>query len=145
MDGYQSEVRKFVTDKVDAGVIVRADWLAKEYIDSKGSMEADEPDFYRFCALAQVNDMVRKAIGKYDTKPDTEDKLPGFEHLQRAYTVTRDGVKLLVPVHDCADDELLERAREYEAMAKTCIAHADELRKYIKHRSAVAQASSAIV
>jgi len=143
MDSYYNEIKNFVTDKVDAGVIVRADWMAKEYIDSKGAMEADDPAFYRFCAVAQVNEMVRKAIGKYDTKPNTEDKLPGFEHLQRAYTVMRDGVKLLVPVHDCADDELLARASEYDAMAKTCRAHARELRKYIKDRANFGLARSA--
>lgn len=138
MDGIYSEVRQFVEDKVAAGVIVRVDWLTSEYIGTKSRANGEDMPFYRHCAHAHLNEVIRRVVGKYDARPVQEDRqlvLDGFEHLQRAYTVQRDGVKLLVPIDKLSDIELAARADEYDAMAKGCRAHAREIRKFIKDRS----------
>jgi hypothetical protein len=143
MDSIYTEVRKFVQDRVDSGVVTRVDWLSTEYLESKGDVSGGDLEFYRTCALAHVSEVIKKVVGKYDSKParaETEVLLPGFEHLQRAYTIKRDGVHLLVPVDQLRPEELLTRAAEYDDMAKGCRAHARELREYVSARE---QASAA--
>jgi len=138
MAGYYSEVREFVSAKVDAGVIVRVDWLTQEFINSKSDVTGDDLPFYRHCATAHIQEMVRRVVGKYDVRSKQDDPqtiLPGFEHLQRAYTVIRDGANLLVPIDQLNDSELQARADEYDAMAKGCRAHAMEIRQYIEERA----------
>lgn len=137
MDSIYSEVRKFVQDRVDAGVITRVEWLTTEYLDSKGDLAGGDVPFYRACARAHVNEIVRRVVGKYDARPMKADEqliLPGFTHLQKSYTIHRDGVNLLVPVDLLLPEELLARADEYEAMADGCKAHAIEIRKFIRSR-----------
>lgn len=137
MDSIYTEVRRFVQDRVDTGVITRVEWLTAEYIESKGDVFGGDVPFYRVCALAHVNEVVKKCVGKYDSKPAKSAGqlvLPGFDHLQRAYTVTRDGAVLLVPVDLLTSAELLHRASEYDEMAKGCRAHAREIREFVAAR-----------
>lgn len=141
MDSIYTEVREFVSEKVAAGVIVRVDWLTAEYIGSKSRIDGDDYPFYHACAQAHINEVVRRVVGKYDSKPKAENDaqlvLPGFEHLQRAYTITREGVVVLVPVDKLTDDELLQRAAEYDLMAKGCRNHAREIRQFVTSRASV--------
>lgn len=133
-----TEVREFVEGKIAAGVIVRVDWLTSEYIGSKSRIDGDDYPFYKICAQAHVNEVVRRVVGKYDSKPkseiDPQGRLKGFDHLQRAYTVIRAGVNVLVPIDKLTDDELLQRAAEYKEMAKGCGKHAEEIRQFVASR-----------
>lgn len=135
-DHVMKEIRKYVTDKVNSGAIVRVDWLTAEIIASKDRFEGDDSDFYLICAHKHVAEIVKDCIGKYKPKPqvDAQLVLDGFEHLQKAYPVERDGVRLLVPVHLLSDEELEARAIEYVEMARGCVAHAKEIRAFIKAR-----------
>lgn len=141
MDSIYTEVRKFVQDRVEAGVITRVEWLTSEYLAGKSDISGGDVPFYRVCALAHVNDVMKRCVGKYDAKPSKADQqliLPGFDHLQKAYTVSRDGAMLLVPVDLLTNEELLARAEEYDAMAKGCRDHAREIREFVSTREAVA-------
>lgn len=131
------EIRKFVSDKVNAGAIVRVDWLTAEIISERDRIEGDDADFYLICAHKHVSEIVKECIGKYKPKAQTDAQLvlDGFEHLQKSYPVERKGVRLLVPVHMLTDDELEARAIEYMEMSKGCIAHAKEIRAFIKARA----------
>lgn len=133
-----AEIRKFVQDRLDAGIILHAEWVTLAVIEAREAPTGDDADFFLLCAREHIYEIVKKVIGKYTPKPqlDKTDPLPGFEHLQRGYPVVRDGVKMLVPTDLCTEDELLARADEYDAMAAGCIAHAQEIRSYIKGRAA---------
>lgn len=138
MESIQTEVRKFVQDRIDSGAITRVEWLTSEYLGSKSRVEGDDLPFYQTCALAHVNEVVKRVVGKFDPKRSKADDqliLPGFAHMQKAYTVQRDGMQLLVPVHLLTDEELDARASEYEAMAHGLRDHARELRQFKASRA----------
>lgn len=131
------EVRKIIADKIEAGEVVVIDWLTHEIIAGKDGIEGPDTEFYRVCAFIHVKDVVRRCVGKYDSKPATDRQLtlPGFDHLQVAYTVMRHGDIVLVPVDQLTNEEIEARALEYEAMAEGCRAHARELRSYRRERT----------
>ena len=131
------EVAEFVRKKTDDGAIVQVDWLATEFLGRKDQIDWDDAPFYTVCAHHHIREIAKQCIGKYKPKPQTDNQivLLGFEHLQKAYPVERSGERLLVPVHLLTDDELEARALEYEDMAKGCIAHAKEIRSFVRHRA----------
>lgn len=134
------EVRKYIADKVLRGEVVIVDWLTHEIVASKAEISGLDVEFYRVCAFTHVKDVVKRCVGKYDAKEQTDKqlRLDGFEHLQVAYTVTREGQVVLVPVDQLTDDEIEARASEYMAMAESCRAHARELRSYRRARKLAA-------
>jgi hypothetical protein len=135
-----SEVRKFVSDLVDAGVETPVEWITTNFLNSRGDIAGEGEALYRYCTRAHVNRIVKKVVGKYDidarSAGDAQDPLPGFEYLQRAYTVPRESKTVLVPIYKCTDAELLDRAEECDRQAKGCRAHARELRSFVSARSA---------
>ena len=135
-----AEVRKFIADKIANGETIVVDWLTHEIINSKGAIEGDDAEFYRVCAYKHIRDVVRACVGKYDAKPITDEQLTleGFEHLQVAYTGPRGDQIVLVPVNQLTDAELLDRAAEYDVMAKGCKSHAREIRSYVETRAIAA-------
>ena len=141
MESIHTEVRKFVQDRIDSGSIIRTEWLTAEYLGSKSKVEGDDVGFYRTCALAHVSEVIKQVIGKFNpkrTKTDEQLLFPGFEHMQKAYPVKRDGIHLIVPVELLTDEELEERAAEYDRMAQGCRDHARELREYRLTRASMA-------
>ena len=130
------EVSAFVSQKIASGVIVHVDWLTTEFLSTKDHIEGEDTPFYTICAQHHIRDIAKACIGKYKPKPQVDETLtlPGFEYLQKAYPVEREGKSLLIPVHFLTDTELEMRAGEYVTMAKGCEAHAKEIRRYIKMR-----------
>lgn len=134
------EVRKIIADKISRQEVVIIDWLTHEIVSGKAGIEGPDADFYRVCAFTHVKDVVKRCVGKYDSKPESDRQLvlSGFEYLQVAYTVVRNGDVVLVPVDMLTDDEIEGRAQVFEEMAKGCKAHAMELRKFKRSRRAAA-------
>ena len=131
------EIRKIVQNKIDAGAIVRVEWLTSEILHNKDDIEGADADFYLTCGADFVKKTVKRVIGGYAPRPETDQQLvmDGFDHLQRAYTIERDGLTVLVPVTMLTDQELKARAIEYESMAAGCKAHAKEIRRFIVNRA----------
>lgn len=144
-DSLYTEVRAYIQDQLDAGVIVRAEWITAGFLANKAEPDCEDADFYLLCARSHLAEVVKRCIGKYTAKPETDSQLvlPGFDHLQRGYQVDREGVRVLVPTDLLTDEELEARAAEYGEMAKGCIAHAKEIRAFIKARAAAQKASAA--
>lgn len=139
-DSLYADVRDFIQGRLDAGLILRADWVTAEILAGKQEPECEDADFYLICARNHISEVVKRCIGKYSAKPTTDEqlKLPGFEHMQKAYQVEREGVRLLVPTDMLTDAELLRRADEYDEMAVGCRAHAREIRDFVERRQAAA-------
>jgi hypothetical protein len=139
-----SEIRRLVQDRVDSGIAVRVDWFTQEILTLKCEIEGDDTDFYVACAVGFIKDTVKRCIGDYKPKAssvaDAQMVMDGFDHMQKAYTVDREGETVLVPVQHLTSVEIEGRAAELEAMAKGCIAHARELRAYDQGRGALLSA-----
>lgn len=142
-DSLYGDVRDFIQSRLDAGIILRADWVTDEILASKQEPECEDADFYLICARNHLAEVVKRCIGKYSPKPTTDEqlKLPGFEHMQKGYQVEREGVRLLIPTDALTDAELLARAEEYDAMAIGCRAHAREIRDFVERRQSEAGAA----
>lgn len=132
-----NEIKRLVLDKVNNGVIVHPDWLTTEIMNMKSGFEGDDSDFYIVCARQWIWSTVRSMIPKYAPKEGDGEQITmeGFDHLQKAYPVKREKQIMLVPVAMLTDSELEERALEYEAMARGCLGHAMDIRRYISERA----------
>lgn len=138
-----AEIRKFVSDLVDAGAVTPVEWITQDFLNSRNDISGSDAALYRACTRAHIARIVKKVVGKYDTEARAIQEpglsLEGFEHLQRAYTITRDEKVVLVPVHKCTDSELTARAEEYDRMAVGCRVHAREIRAFVASRVAAPQ------
>lgn len=137
MASVYTELKEFCQHKIDSGVIVHVDWLASEFLQTKSDINGGDAGFYWICAQAHVNSELKRLIGKYDLdregardRPDHQGILPGFHELRKAYTVKRDGRKLLIPVHLMTSEERLIRADQIEEIGRGCLRHAQELRDF---------------
>lgn len=137
MPNIAAEVRDYIEARLAAREVIRVEWLTHEIVARHDGIDGDDLPFYRVCAYAHVKDVVKRAIGRYEVKPTTakDVALPGFDHLQSGYTMDREGDRVLVPTDLLSDDELLSRAAELDDMAKGCLAHAQEIRKFVRMRA----------
>lgn len=134
----QSLIAQMVSAKIDAGEVVNMHWAATEILNTYSGIEGPDSDFYRITARHYVADQVKRSIKRFEPnteKADSQLVLDGFEHLQKAYPVEHNGERQLVPVDMIPDDILIQRAEEYERMAEGVIAHASEIREFVRRRS----------
>ncbi|MCF1744752.1 hypothetical protein [Paradevosia shaoguanensis] len=131
-----AEIHKLIDEKLASGVVVHVDWIAHGIMQKKGEIEGENAEFYRVCTHRQISQIAKRAIGKYQPKHQTDPQLvmEGFEHLSKAYPMTRGGDLVLVPITLCTDAELEARAADLVKMAKGSLAHAKEIRAYVSSR-----------
>ena len=134
------EIRRIVQERIDAGAIVLVEWMTTEILSQKSEIEGADADFYLACGADFVKKCVKRVVGEYEPKEQTGAQLimPGFDHLQKAYSVVRGGQIVLVPVTMLTDEEVEGRALELEAMAKGCLSHAKEMRAFVIARNQAA-------
>lgn len=134
----KQEVTIFISNKIGDNQIVNIDFIVHEITASKPGIEGPDTDFYVWLAHRELREIVKSCVAKYNAKENVSRQisLPGFEYLQIAYPVQRDGDSLLVPIERMTETEINERAAEYEAMGRGCLNHASELRGYVARRNA---------
>lgn len=85
------------------------------------------------CTRESVRRAVQSALARYKPKEDAADQsliLPGFDHIQCAYSVKRDNEQVVVPVGKMSLTEINGKIDEIEAMGRGCFEHAKELQRY---------------
>jgi len=136
--------RDIIEAKIGLGEEVHMEWAVHEVISGRGVIMGVGKPFYTLCAHEHVYRVVKKAVDNYDSVSSGESNsqmhLEGFEHLQAAYTVKREDQRVLVPIQLIPDAELLERADEYDKLAKGLKKHAKEIRDYVNERASNIQA-----
>jgi hypothetical protein len=152
------EARKLIDKRIEKGGVAHPDWVATElFREHKAafedalhqrfcpemprknfSLDLEEFGFFSLSAQKWTRETVTKALKHYDCKleeaTDPQLVLPGYEYLQRAYSVSRGGENVIVPIDHLTDAEIDARADELDAMATGAAKHAEELRKYKRRR-----------
>lgn len=138
----RQEVREIIRERINANVLTSADWLTHHVMRSHSDIQGSDADLHVILAHKALSAIVKECVGKYEPKPENTDQdlLPGFDYVQCAYPIERGGVRVLVPTDLLTDDEVEARAIEFEGMARGCIAHAKELRAYIRLRASAGAA-----
>jgi hypothetical protein len=119
-----------VEEKITSGQLVNQHWTTTEILNQYDDIEGGDSDFYIITARTWVNSEVKRAIGKYESDPSSSDDqltLDGFQHLQRAYPIVRDGDRCLVPVEQMTYQEFTEKAEAYSSMSQGLAKHSDEI------------------
>jgi hypothetical protein len=132
------EIHRCIETLLVAGQTVKWKWLVTDVLNRHPLPLIPDLDFNVICRRLAVTDAARDVLR--DLKLDADDPakasgsgtmpLPGFQHLQVAYPVERDNELVIVPIDKMTDAERLGRALQYRAMARGCIAHAEELERY---------------
>lgn len=133
----KADIEKLVTDKIDSGQPVAMAWLTQEVLNAHADIHGQDVDFYLVCARYYVSDQVKRHIKKFEPSAGVAEEqlvMEGFDHLQKAYPVERGSERVIMPISKMTNEELEARAAEYDIMAQGCIAHAEEIRRYIDER-----------
>jgi hypothetical protein len=125
----------------------RQKWIAIDICrdHEAGLVRADDDHehFWRHCGYEETMEVIGQVI-KRRTDPDLDEEkkeptLPGFKHLHAYYRIkrkTEDGKleRLAVHIDDMSEDEILDKAGDYDAQSIAMREHADELRRFARLR-----------
>ena len=128
-----SEIERLFRHRIEAGEIVRKEWVCHELLLRYPLPDFPDADFTECCRRAAVMAAVNKVNSRF--KEDAEKRqgelpLPGYVYLQKAYLVERDSETLLVPLPLMTSAERRAKAALYREMANGCNGHADELDRF---------------
>lgn len=132
-----AEIEREIQKSIEDGEAVPRAWLVKRLIDRHSDIRGNDAEFAKACVRIALNAEVQRAVRAFDKKNDSDPAqgwLPGYEHIQPGYTITRDGQSIVVPTPEMTVAELRGKADELRAMAKGLQAHARELDRYAAER-----------
>ena len=104
-------------------------------------IDGADAQFWRCAGREYIRNEIRKRLNRFTAKPelqaDPQLVLPGHNRLQQWYLLDQDdGESVAVRVDLMTDAQVLQKARELEAMGQGCFDHARELRVYLEQRRA---------
>lgn len=126
-----------VAKKVQNDEVVKVSWLAAEVALQYPHIEGEDSDLYRYVFLKHLGTVAKRCVTKFAKAGGDDPKqhmIAGFEYIQAAYSLDRDGERVLVPVSQATDEELLMRAGEMRNMSQGNLNHAVELEELVKLR-----------
>ena len=131
--GLIDEVQQIILDAANSGVIVRKLWLADQII-ARHDIARDK-EFYMRCAHESIGDAIRRALADLRDSPEERDAreqllMPGYQRLQISYPLERDGETAIVPIDQCSNAELKDKAALYRKLGRGCDLHAEEIDRY---------------
>lgn len=145
---FRDQVRREITAKVDDLAAecksLHPAWITHDIClgHMAGLGQGDDADFWRHAGYIAVRAEVGQYLRKYysaDKAPDDDEgqrRLPGFEYVQTHYIVDRDDTEIAVPTTDLSDDEISRIAARLRATGSALFAHADDLERFQRSRTA---------
>lgn len=146
---FREQVRQEICAKVDALAAVAKPlhpaWITQDICQGHiGGLQAgsEDADFWRQGGYHAVRAEVGQYLRKYyspDSEPDEDEgqrTLPGFEYVQTHYIVERGGDELAIPTDDLTDTELDSIIARIRATGVALFAHANDLDRFKRSRSA---------
>lgn len=121
--------------QLNGGTISR-EWAVQKIIEMHiGEVTSDT--FAHFAFLDWVPEAVRQfcnRMPKDGLRPMPQQMRLDFPNLKPWYPIERDGVLIAVQTWDATDAELLAKAENFEAQARTLTEEAQDLRRYVASR-----------
>ena len=138
-----NEVDAVVEDRITQGEPAQMSWIVHAVIQKHLDITGSDSEWYSLCAYEHVRATVRKVLSNRradEGAPESTqaELFPGYERLQRSYTIDRGGEQMVVRLEQMTAGEIREKALELRAMATGAIAHARELDAYLDARAEVA-------
>ena len=114
-----------------------ANQIINEHVDTLPDDESR--DFWLHCGYSKTREMVTRCINRrLDNDGSSESSqqhvLPGFDHLQNYYVVTREGYDTGLPIERISDAELKAKAKLYRSNGLANLAHSEEILRYLDSR-----------
>ncbi len=141
-DSYEATLTTEINSILDKmGKIWTPRWIAHAIVaeHKDGLVAGEHSDFWKYCGYSKTRQMVTKCINKRAGDKKSKDNgqyiLPGYEHIQSHYVVTRDDEDVGIPVELLTDEEIDSKADVYRKMGNACLDHADELERYKSDRN----------
>lgn len=78
-----------------------------------------------------VGAVIRSRPINRDKSTDPQLVLPGYKHLQKSYSIERDGAEAIVATRSMTKDELLSKRAQLVAMQEGLGAHIEEIDRFI--------------
>lgn len=129
-----AEIRDVIAGQLTMNKTISPSWVCNAVIKARPLPEGPSSDFYRLCGFAHVRDRVRAVVREFRNEVDRNEQeqltLPGYAFVQKAYSITRKGVALIVPIGRMTTTEMHAKAEELARQAAGCIAHSKELHRY---------------
>lgn len=130
----RSEALTLIVKAVEKGKVRAVDTFVEDIVARHPGIKGADADWYRVCAYGWTRHIVRDCMRGFEPNPDDEKEsqlvMDGFERLQIAYTLKRDGIRLLVPLSQMTSAECRAKAEEYRHFAAGALVHANELTRY---------------
>jgi hypothetical protein len=132
-------VNSTIDDIIARGDVVTKAWAIAAIIQKHPRPAGADADYWTAVEQIAVDAMVRNALrlrrqAEEKATPD-QPTLPGFERLQRSYSVVRDGEQCLVPIDQLTAEEGRSKVAYLRALAEANVKHARELENYLKARA----------
>ena len=133
------EIRTAAEGMLAEGRVVSPTWLTNRIVQNHQDLSGTDA----LWATTRSYEAVRAAVGKYirsqrlgegDADADRQTVLPGYERLQRHYSVDRDGEQALVPLELLTRSEALSKLQELERMRAGLEIHLNEFRRWFDDR-----------
>jgi hypothetical protein len=136
-DQIKSEILTTISSEKNKTVILKTNWIANSVMQKyfKSLPENNDGEMLRYLSILQCRALVRKIVAKNLDGNGTDRRqfiMPGFEHLQNHYAVTREGEAVGVPLSNMTEKEIKAKSKEYRKMGDGNYAHARELDEYLE-------------
>jgi hypothetical protein len=134
-----AEVAKVYEQFANSDIVISRAWLVQEILNSHIEEKVPREGFFYFGGVKLANTAVREFLNKLrigeESGADGEQMvLAGFKHLSPRLQIVRNDELVSVPIEQCSDLEILERADQWEHNATTLAEKADEARRYVARR-----------
>ena len=136
------EVRQFYAELIKQNKPVQTPWAVEGIMKAHMDIHGEDSEWYKRSTRANVWDAVNAYVRSVKaSETDTEsmeqmELFPGYERLQRAYAVERNGISTIVPVESLSDEEIDTKADSMDRMAEGLRLHAADLRRFKESRKA---------
>jgi hypothetical protein len=133
------EVEAVIEKRLERGEPAALTWIIEAVMRHHQGIAGADREFFLLCGREHIHVTVRAILrSRHQEEGEPEanqgELFPGYERVQRSYAVPRGGEQVVVRVEHMTDREILDKAMELDAIGLGALAHARELREFLRGR-----------